>query len=70
MGGGESTIEINKDLYDVSIDPQMIVAQMQLVDRGLIAANDVRDYLRSTNIIKEDRTNDEIEAEAETAPIM
>lgn len=71
MGGNpESTITINKEFYDATIDPQMVVAQIQLVDRGVIAVNDLRDNLRTGNLIKPDRTNDDIEGDAETiAPL-
>jgi hypothetical protein len=66
MGGtGDSVITINKEFYDATLDPQLIIAQIQLLDRGIIATNDLRDNLRSGNIIKADRTNEDIEGEAE-----
>ncbi len=71
MGGaGESIITINKEFYDATIEPQLLMAQIQLLDRGLIAPNDLRDNLRAGNLIKPDRTNEDIENEAETAQIL
>ncbi len=67
MGGSNDfVLNINKEFYDASIDPQMIIAQIQLIDRGIIANNDIRDYLRNGNIIDSERTNDDIDGEAET----
>lgn len=67
MGGSTDTeIEINKQLYDSSLDPQMVMAGIQLLDRGVIAKPDLQDGLRAANtFIKSDRTNEEIDAEAE-----
>jgi hypothetical protein len=36
-------IQVNKEFYDATIDPQLLIAQMQLMDRGVIAQDDVRD---------------------------
>ena len=71
MGGtGETTISINKEFYDVSIDPQMLVAHIQLMDRGVIAKADMRDLMRKGNLIDSGRTDDEIDSDAEeTSPI-
>lgn len=66
MGGtGEPVVDINKELYDASIDPQMIIAQIQLLDRGVIAKGDLQDNLRRTSLIAETRTNKQIDSEAE-----
>lgn len=64
---GEAEININKEFYDPSIDPQMVIAQIQLLDRGVIATNDLQNYLRRTGIIESGRTNEEIDSEAESA---
>lgn len=66
MGATEETIiTINKELYDASIDPQMIIAQIQLMDRGVIAKVDLQDFIRRGGVIRSDRTNDEIDADVE-----
>lgn len=64
-GEGENLIEINKDFYERTIDPQMIMAAIQLLDRTVIAKSDLQDDLRSKGFIKQDRTNEDIDDEAE-----
>lgn len=65
MGGEGVELEINTDFYDKSLDPQMVMAQIQLLDRGIIAKKDFRGVLRAGSLIKSDRTDEDIEAEAE-----
>ncbi len=66
MGGtGDTEITINTEFYDASIDPQMVIALIQLNDRGLIAPKDLRGNLRSGGLIKDDRSDEDIESEAE-----
>lgn len=62
---GDVEVNINKELYDKTIDPQMVMALIQAMDRGVIAKPDLQDNLRSAGVIKPERTNDEIDAEAE-----
>lgn len=67
MGTDEPTeIDINKELYDRTIDPQMLMALIQLTDRGTIAETDLRGNLRRGNLIDADRTDDDINADAES----
>ena len=66
MGGtAEPVIGINKELYDKTLDPQMVIAQLQLVDRGILAKKDFRDNLRKGNVIEADRSDEDIDADAE-----
>lgn len=58
-------IELNKEFYDKSIDPQLIMASIALLDRGIIADSDLRDTLRKSGMIE--REDEEIIAEAESA---
>ena len=70
MGGeGEVTLEINKEFYDATIDPQMLSQTMILLDRGLVGKSDVRYLLRRGNLLEADRTDEEIEADAEVAEV-
>ena len=47
MGGeGDITLDINKEFYDATIDPQMLAQAMVLQDRGVIGKTDIRDLLR------------------------
>jgi len=67
MGGeGENLIEINKDFYERTADPQMVMASIQLLDRGIIAVSDLQDDLRAKGVIKQERTNEDIADEAES----
>ena len=66
MGGvGDVTFELNRKFHDIEIDPQEIIADIQLLDRGVIAMEDMRNRLRKFNIIEQDRDDEMIEAEAE-----
>lgn len=61
---GDVTVELNKNYYDKTADPQKIMAAIQLVDRGVIARSDLRSDLRRSGIIDHDRTDEDIDAEA------
>lgn len=54
---------INREFYDTTIDPQLLMAQIQLLDRGIIANEDVRSYVRKGGIIDADRTDDDIDSD-------
>lgn len=64
----EIKFELNDEFYDDSADANLITSQIMLLDRGIIAENDIRDYGRRVGLIADDRTNEEIEAEA--APLQ
>jgi len=61
--GDDLVFLINDQFFDVTLDPQMIMAQLQLFNNGIIAAADIRDTLRKTGTIKADRTDDDIDVE-------
>ncbi len=63
-------VEINKELYDATLDPQMIISAIQLLDRGVWAKSDLQDLTRNSGLIRHDRTNDDIDSEAEGANII
>jgi hypothetical protein len=70
MGGtAEPVIQVNKEFYDATINPQLLIAQMQLLDRGVIARDDVRDYMRRGNLIDAERTNQLLDDEIESTDI-
>jgi hypothetical protein len=71
MGGeGDPEIEINKDFYEKTADPQLIMALIQTLDRGAIAMTDFRGSLRDVGVIDKDRTDEEIEGEAERQEVI
>ena len=61
----ESEININKEFYDATIDPQMIIAAIQLMDRGVWAKSDLQNFTRKGGLIESTRTNEDIDSEAE-----
>lgn len=65
MGGStEVELEFNTQFYEASIDPQLLMAQINLMDRAVLAKKDVRRNLRRANMIDPDREDDDIDAEA------
>lgn len=72
MGADEESVEfqLNKEFFDKTLDPQMVMALIQLADRGDIAKTDIRHELRKADFFKEGRTDEEIDSEAEVSPIL
>jgi len=62
---GEIVLEFNTQFYDKTIDPQTIMAGIQLLDRGVYAKTDLRANLRKANMIADDRTDEMLNAESE-----
>lgn len=52
---------LNDQFFDVTLDPQMVMAQLQLFNNGIIATQDIRHTLRKTGTIQADRTDDDID---------
>lgn len=63
---GSATIEINRDFYDYEIDPQLLMAEIQLLDREVIERSVIRKQLRSAGIIDKDTTDEMLDDGAET----
>ena len=64
MGGnGENDVDINKQFYEATVNPQLLVANMQLMDRGVIAKSDLRAQMRKSGQINSDRTDEDIDLE-------
>ena len=59
----ENIIEINREFYEATVNPQLLVANMQLMDRGVIGKSDVRLGMRKAGLIDADRTDEEIDQE-------
>jgi len=71
VDNGEIIVKINKEFYDETLDPQMVMSQIALMDRGVIAKTDLRSNLRSGGLVDPDRTDDDIDGEAEeTTPLI
>lgn len=57
--------ELNHQFYDETADPNLIAQQIMLLDRGVIAVDDIRAYGRKTGFIDPERSNEDLELEAE-----
>jgi hypothetical protein len=66
----EYELQLNTDFYDSSVNPQLIVAEMQQFDRGIIAKSDMRRNARKRGQIANDRTDEDIDMElGEASPL-
>jgi hypothetical protein len=67
MGGDPDAVEfeLNREFFPKGVDAQAVMASIQLLDRGVIALTDVRDTLRGTPYLIADRTDDELDSEAQ-----
>ena len=71
MGGTqEPEFDINKEFYDASIDPQLLMAQIQLMDRGVIGKQDLRLLMRRANLIDSERTDEELDGDVESEDML
>ena len=55
--------DINREFYDKSVDPQMVMAMITLMDREIIAENDVFMKLKSAGLVEPERTLEEVKQE-------
>jgi hypothetical protein len=68
---GENVFNINKQFYEATVEPQLLVAQMQLLDRQVIAKADIRRIMRKGGLIEHDRTDEDIDGEVEAvSPVV
>lgn len=58
-------IELNRQFYDATIDPQQIAQMIVLMDRGVIGMDDIRHNLRQANIIIPEKTDEELDSEVD-----
>ena len=66
----EATYSLNKKFFDDDANPQLMMAAIQLNDRGVIGKSDLQDMARSQGIVKPERSNEDIDGEVEVvAPI-
>ncbi len=54
---------LNKKFFDDDANPQLLMAAIQLNDRGIIAKSDLQDMARAQSIVKAERTNEDIDDE-------
>lgn len=71
MGSADNfSLEINREFYDKSVDPQLIMSMVQLMDRQIISDQDIFDRLRAAGIIEGSRTLEDVREElGELSPL-
>lgn len=67
---GEIVFKLNKQFYDQNTDPNLLAQSIMLFDRALISQEDILDYLKKTNFLREGKSADEIRAELENLDPM
>lgn len=68
---GDYYFEINSEFYDKSVDPQMIMSMITLLDRNLIGDIDIFERLQAAGLIDTARTLDNVREERElTNPLV
>jgi hypothetical protein len=69
MGLAPEDIEfhINDEFYDKSVDPQLIMSMVTLMDRDIIGEQDIFDRLKSAGVVDPERTLEDIREERGTA---
>lgn len=67
MGEPEESISIqlNREFYDSTIDPQLIAQLFVALDRGALSMDDIRWKLRSANLISPETMDEDIDDELE-----
>ena len=69
MGAGdEAEFAINREFYDKSVDPQLIMSMVTLMDRQIISDQDIFDRLKSAGIIDGARTLEDVREEMGDLP--
>lgn len=65
MGGDPAQVkyQLNQQFYPDNLDANQIMAMIQLLDRQVIAVQDVRSKLRGGGLIAQNRTDEELDAE-------
>ncbi len=69
MGAGDGVeFVINREFYDKSVDPQLIMSMVTLMDRQIISDQDIFDRLKSAGIIDGARTLEDVREEMGDLP--
>lgn len=55
---------LNDQFYDETADPNLIMQQIMLLDKGVISKDVIREYGRRTGFIDEELTNEDLDADA------
>ena len=64
MGTDEpAEFAINREFYDKTVDPQLIMSMVTLMDRQIISDQDIFDRLKAAGIVEGDRTLEDVKGE-------
>jgi len=64
MGASEDyEFTLNNEFYDKSVDPQLVMSMIQLLDRDIIGEIDIFDRLKAAGIIDPQRTIEDVKSE-------
>ena len=61
---GQVEFRLNTDFFEDGVDPQQVMADIALYDRGLVAKQDVRRNLRQAGRLDPARTDEQIDVDA------
>ncbi len=61
-------VHLNDQYFDQNIDPNLLMAQLQLFQQEIIAKDDIRQHLKLSGILDEARTSEEIEGDLRVDP--
>tara|TARA_R110000823_G_scaffold203197_1_gene334045 strand:+ start:12184 stop:13608 length:1425 start_codon:yes stop_codon:yes gene_type:complete len=64
----EMKFQINDEFYDKSVDPQLIMSMITLLDRSIIAEQDIFDRLQAAGVIDPERTLEIVQDERGVMP--
>lgn len=72
MGAPEEfTFVLNNEFYDKSVDPQLIMSMINLMDRQIISDQDIFDRLKAAGIIDGERTLEDVREEmGDLSPVV
>lgn len=66
----DCVFEINREFYDKSVDPQMIMSLVTLLDRQIVSNQDIFDRLKAGGLIDANRTLEDVQDEVgELSPL-
>ena len=67
---GDIKITVNKHFFDKNIDPNLIMAQIQLAEKKVLSKVDIRQTLREHGIVPETRSDSDIDADINKDPVQ
>jgi hypothetical protein len=59
--------QLNNQFFDKELDPQTIIAELQLLNSGVISVPDLRQVLRKGGLLPKEKTDDEIDDDIQNA---